>query len=795
MKRPPIKKTAQHRGSNVRRFGEPEAAFDRVAYKAELEREMDAEIASLVAILDRVNPLPLIALCFARNCMGDPETTTEPEHEGREVEVEYALSLATARPSWSSAAPSEEDEQAFLAGVSSVVDRCVLWLSLGETNDDPGSEFETTRFMGRLRHLLQRGSGVIEHETDLLREVFADHDPLLRKHGRPTTEDVIALSIGQMEKFNATVRAVGEAMMPMRELALRCQEAVASLSETEREEALAALRDGPVGDAARAAAAAIPSIEDAIKVEGSPELLKSYRHLALAPGENAAFYERKAFRGWPTTPSLVHSRPLLAHSGQLYTPSPVLVLRQRATALSASIKACNTDYYGNQFARKRGKTAERLAVKYLGALLPSATFCESVRYNEAIENGTRQFETDAIAVLDDILFIVEVKSAPLKEESLRGAQKTLQDDLGHLVDAPYAQAIRTLEHIRSREESTFLDERGHEVLVVRAASIKRVYLITVTLADVGHVTARLPSARGMGLLVGDVWPWAVHINDLRVISELAGSTTEFLLYLERRLATNGLKQLQLQDELDHFGWFLHNGLYFKPGEYSKFNMVAASSFTVDIDRYYDHQAGRVSSGAKPALKLSPFLRSLIAAVECSDSGGRYRAATDILSLSSSEHDRIEDWFEGAKAQTLEDGQPHSITLQGRDLPILVLYTCPSPSDALTRQHMSYCEAKSAQTGNRSVHLIALHGFEPLEAKLWVVERAGAPGPRARRAAVELAAEKLIRYFEEGGATPGRNEMCPCGSARKFKRCCIDRAPLLVRAKSRPTDGGAPWSGL
>src|SRR5690242_5602885 len=35
--------------------------------------------------------------------------------------------------------------------------------------------------------------------------------------------------------------------------------------------------------------------------------------------------------------------------------------------------------------------------------------------------------------------------------------------------------------------------------------------------------------------------------------------------------------------------------------------------------------------------------------------------------------------------------------------------------------------------------------------------------------------------------PGRNEPCPCGSGRKYKRCCADRVEGLTKAQAAPPE--------
>src|SRR5581483_1582559 len=34
------------------------------------------------------------------------------------------------------------------------------------------------------------------------------------------------------------------------------------------------------------------------------------------------------------------------------------------------------------------------------------------------------------------------------------------------------------------------------------------------------------------------------------------------------------------------------------------------------------------------------------------------------------------------------------------------------------------------------------------------------------------------------ALPGRNDPCPCGSGKKFKRCCVDRDPVEVQTLAK-----------
>lgn len=48
--------------------------------------------------------------------------------------------------------------------------------------------------------------------------------------------------------------------------------------------------------------------------------------------------------------------------------------------------------------------------------------------------------------------------------------------------------------------------------------------------------------------------------------------------------------------------------------------------------------------------------------------------------------------------------------------------------------------------------------------------------RALRPAFQQAAEGKARPVSNAGSPLGRNDACPCGSGRKYKKCCLGRMP-------------------
>ena len=70
-------------------------------------------VQALRDLTTKCDPLFFLSALFVRNCVVNPETYSEPEHEGSEASVEYAQSLVTAVTPWESRPPSREEREAF----------------------------------------------------------------------------------------------------------------------------------------------------------------------------------------------------------------------------------------------------------------------------------------------------------------------------------------------------------------------------------------------------------------------------------------------------------------------------------------------------------------------------------------------------------------------------------------------------------------------------------------------------------------------------------------------------------
>lgn len=262
------------------------------------------------------------------------------------------------------------------------------------------------------------------------------------------------------------------------------------------------------------------------------------------------------------------------------------------------------------------------------------------------------------------------------------------------------------------------------------------------------------------------------LNDLRVISEISESPSEFLVYLQRRIRANDYPQFDSSDELDFYMYYLRDGLYFEDDRLRGLDHFNPHGYTEDLDRWYDHKAGRVSSGNKPRLEIPQEFQAVIRRMERSGKPGFSKATTALLDFDVTTMQMILDQVNQASLLRAEDGKERELTMMLRHSELgLTIYF---PTDrASTSRAKRYCELKMYQWKATRWLLLMVDDKRELGSgdfkefrKEWKFD------PRME---AELNRYRIARLEQHRatGLKLGRNDPCPCNSGLKFKRCCGD----------------------
>ena len=323
------------------------------------------------------------------------------------------------------------------------------------------------------------------------------------------------------------------------------------------------------------------------------------------------------------------------------------------------------DVIWQKYQKTRADYVEETAIQYLMDALKFATPYRELKYDLVNEKGEKfEAELDGLVILDTAIFLVEAKSGTLTEQARRGAKKGMKDDVGRLVEEAYAQALRAKNYIQTSDKPKLRSSDGQEIVIDKSKH-NEIYLITVSLDDLSVFVTNTNLLRDLGFLQGGEYPWAVALMDLRVISEIVEYSSQFVHYIQRRLHLIESGWVNAHDELDWFGHYLLEGLYFDDLKEDKddnfiYNLL---SYSWIFDDYYFYVTGqRQTPVKKPAQRMPKLMREILAELDRQHDYGYLKTACSLMDMSGKSRTDLFKACEKLRKKTQQNREVHSITL-------------------------------------------------------------------------------------------------------------------------------------
>lgn len=415
--------------------------------------------------------------------------------------------------------------------------------------------------------------------------------------------------------------------------------------------------------------------------------------------------ERDWFRyPHPTPPTL--SKPCLDLGGDRYlVPVPTSFSWSIKDLVEETLKAfqgTDQSQVWDQYERARASFTEREAVRLLAKAFPHAGAFRSLRYSWKKGGETIQGELDGLLLADDTALLIEVKAGALSPEARRGAPDRLREQLDGLVGKAHEQALKALEFLKSAP-SVIFDAEDRGKLRVRSAKFNTFVLITVNLDPLDVYTTNLSRMVDFGVIRSANLPWAVSYLDLVVIADAVEFPAQMLHYLKRRQRVNELGSIIAHDELDWFGHYLKEGLYFErltetvedPGRKP---LLTITGYSEDLDAHYMYDERY--EGEQPPIPrqyMPALMREMLCELENWRPLGYLHVSLALLDLSSQARDNFFINVEKLIRRTTLDRTHHTMTLLLDDGRSGLTFVCDVDRDRLQRHLHAYCHLKKYQS--------------------------------------------------------------------------------------------------
>lgn len=149
---------------------------------------------------------------------------------------------------------------------------------------------------------------------------------------------------------------------------------------------------------------------------------------------------------------------------------------------------------------------------------------------------------------------------------------------------------------------------------------------------------------------------------MRIFVEFSG---QFVHYIQRRLHLIELGWVNAHDELDWFGHYLLEGLYFDDVKEKKRDnfILNLLSYSWIFDDYYFYVTGqRRTPVKKPTQKMPRLMYEILWELDSRHNFGYLKVACTLMDMSGASREDLFKACEKLRAKTLRDREIHSITM-------------------------------------------------------------------------------------------------------------------------------------
>ncbi|GAB7536106.1 SEC-C metal-binding domain-containing protein [Burkholderia sp. 3C] len=417
----------------------------------------------------------------------------------------------------------------------------------------------------------------------------------------------------------------------------------------------------------------------------------------------------------------------------------------------------------------RGEFIERFAERRLAEVFGSQHVYRNVDLQRA--KGATVGEIDVLVEFGDRLIVVQAKAKKLTLEARRGNDGQLRKDFAAAIQDSYNQGWLCANAIIGGD-CQLLD--SHDRKITLRHTPKEIYIFNLISE---HYPALAFQAREFLVYQSSDRirpPFVMDVFLLDALTEILSSPLRLLSYVQMRLAAT--EKVIISHELTALGFHLKQNLWLD----SKYNFVMLEdSISVDLDVAMTVRRENIPGDHTPPGILTrlngTIYERLVAQLEQRAEPATLSLGFELLAMSEDSCRNIHHGLEAITRQTRTDGKLHDFTIGHADSGIC-FHCNPAPTSAAMNTLRAHCEKRKYRQKARRWFGVSVDPNANLQFGTsldfeWEKSNIMDDATRAMKDGVPAASLAQIAR-EARQVKMGRNDPCPCGSGKKYKRCCM-----------------------
>lgn len=389
------------------------------------------------------------------------------------------------------------------------------------------------------------------------------------------------------------------------------------------------------------------------------------------------------------------------------------------------------------------------------------------------KKGEESGEIDTLVVYGDRLIVVQSKSKRLTQEARKGNDQQLRDDFAKAIQDAYDQGQLCAELILQGECSLTLED-GRPLALPKPP--KEVYVFTVVADHYPALSFQVGQFLKTRTFPGVQPPFVMDVFLLDAMTEMLDSPLRFLTYASLHAQHAG--RLAINHELTALGYHLRMNLWLEKDV--SFAMIG-DDVAAELDLAMLVRRDGVEGPRTPEGILTKFagtrFEDLIGQLEEKADEGLVDLGMLLMTLGEDTCRFIDKRLQIIIDTSSRDGRRHDFTVGVGSASAGITFHCNPQVQGDARDAMAaYCHArKYVQKAQRwyglSVDTTGRMQFGLSLDYTWEHSAEMEAGTASMRRTSNIADPALLQTRKS--AKVGRNDPCPCGSGKKFKKCCLN----------------------
>jgi len=418
----------------------------------------------------------------------------------------------------------------------------------------------------------------------------------------------------------------------------------------------------------------------------------------------------------------------------------------------------------------RGQFTEEFSRERLAAVFGAKNVFPNV--NISLSKDAIAGEVDVLVVFGDLAIVLQAKSKQLTIAARKGNDLQLQTDFAQAIQASCDQGY-SCAHLILDPKATLAGPDGVRIMLPK--QIKKIYVICI-IAD--HYPALSFQARQFLKFQPAeriAAPFVMDVFLLDAMTEMLDSPLHLLSYIDRRTAYDG--KIMSSHELNILGYHLKKNLWM---EEKTDLMMLDDDFGTELDLSMMVRRENVAGPWTPEGILTRLpetsLGRLVKQIEARPSASVLEFGFMVLSMSGDTVDGVSKMIDEMVRRARVDRKNHDVTVAVRDQTVGLTVHCNyDPLPAATRALERHCLRRKYTTKAGAWFGVCL---DPDDLMIrfgmnfefgWTFDPAMEELTKNARQPAKFAPAELKKMMKVPKV--GRNDLCPCGSGKKSKRCC------------------------